>query len=552
MTTVHQHVGQDDGPPGVAPSPGDPTGRRPCVHHGRIERHRPRGGGAVHRPRREGVDHRARPSAADGDAAGPRSAIPRRTGGQCVCGCGRRRRAAGRHRHGHRHARTRRRVDHLCGLRARPGLFTELDDAVFRDQMEVDYFGSLHAVRAVMPSMMERRRGHVLLVASTAALLGVYGYSAYAPAKYAVRGLAETLRPECRPYGVVVACAYPPDTETPGLDAENAHKPDATQRISASIKPRSAADVAEAMVRGIERNQLIVTADISTAALARGATLAAPVLHRYLDRQRPRTPDRGRTRPTAVISCRRSRRRRAMTDNTGVPTRTESDSMGPIEVPDHQYWGAQTQRSLHHFSIGDDRMPEAVIRGMAILKKAAALVNHDLGKLADDEADLIVRAADEILAGMHDDEFPLYVWQTGSGTQTNMNVNEVISNRAIELAGRRAGREGPDPPERPREPVAVVERHVPHRDAHRRGRGDRARARPRGEGVAGRARGQGRGVRRHRQDRPHAPPGRGAADARPGVRRLRRAARRRPRADSRSRCPASTSSPSAEPPSAPG
>lgn len=174
-----------------------------------------------------------------------------------------------------------------CAGYARPGLFTELDDDVFRDHMEVDYFGSLHAVRAVMPSMMERRRGHVLLVASTAALLGVYGYTAYAPAKYAVRGLAETLRPECRPYGIVVACAYPPDTETPGLDYENAHKPDATQRISASIKPRAADDVAEAMVRGIERNQLIVTADIATAALARGATLAAPVLHRYLDRHVP-------------------------------------------------------------------------------------------------------------------------------------------------------------------------------------------------------------------------------------------------------------------------
>src|SRR3954451_14519038 len=126
-----------------------------------------------------------------------------------------------------------------------------------------------------------------------------------------------------------------------------------------------------------------------------------------------------------------------------VPTRTETDSMGPIEVPDHQYWGAQTQRSLHHFSIGDDRMPDAVIRGMAILKKAAALVNRDLDKLSAEEADLIVRAADEILEGKHDDEFPLFVWQTGSGTQTNMNVNEVISNRAIELAGGARGSKVP-------------------------------------------------------------------------------------------------------------
>jgi fumarate hydratase, class II len=124
-------------------------------------------------------------------------------------------------------------------------------------------------------------------------------------------------------------------------------------------------------------------------------------------------------------------------------TRTETDSMGPIEVRDDRYWGAQTERSLHHFSVGGDRMPSAVIRGMAILKKAAALVNRDLGLLSDKEAELIVAAADEILAGSLDDHFPLFVWQTGSGTQTNMNVNEVISNRAIELAGGTLGSKSP-------------------------------------------------------------------------------------------------------------
>ncbi|MFO1537551.1 MAG: class II fumarate hydratase, partial [Actinomycetota bacterium] len=132
-----------------------------------------------------------------------------------------------------------------------------------------------------------------------------------------------------------------------------------------------------------------------------------------------------------------------MSEASGVPTRTETDSMGPIEVAQHRNWGAQTQRSLHHFSIGDDRMPDAVIRGMAILKKAAALVNRDLGKLTEEQCDLIVRAADEILDRRHDDEFPLFVWQTGSGTQTNMNVNEVISNRAIELAGGERGSKDP-------------------------------------------------------------------------------------------------------------
>ncbi len=124
---------------------------------------------------------------------------------------------------------------------------------------------------------------------------------------------------------------------------------------------------------------------------------------------------------------------------SGERTRRETDSLGEVEVPADRYWGAQTQRSLHHFSIGGDRMPKAVIRGMAILKKAAALTNQDLGKLPAEEAKLIVQAADEIIDGKHDDEFPLYVWQTGSGTQTNMNVNEVISNRAIELAGGERG-----------------------------------------------------------------------------------------------------------------
>src|SRR4029079_8856706 len=124
-------------------------------------------------------------------------------------------------------------------------------------------------------------------------------------------------------------------------------------------------------------------------------------------------------------------------------TRTETDSMGPIEVPDDRYWGAQTQRSLHHFSIGSDHMPRASTGGMPILKKPAPLTNRDLGKLAAEKADLIVAAADEILDGKLDDEFPLFVWQTGSGTQTNMNVNEVISNRAIEIAGGTKGSKTP-------------------------------------------------------------------------------------------------------------
>src|SRR3954467_2160292 len=133
-------------------------------------------------------------------------------------------------------------------------------------------------------------------------------------------------------------------------------------------------------------------------------------------------------------------------DDHAGPTRTETDSMGAIEVPADRYWGAQTQRSLHHFSIGDDRMPVEVVRAFGVLKKAAALVNEAMGKLDPEKARLIVQAADEVIDGKLDDHFPLYVWQTGSGTQSNMNANEVISNRAIELAGGEQGSKQPVPP----------------------------------------------------------------------------------------------------------
>src|SRR3954465_1056285 len=131
------------------------------------------------------------------------------------------------------------------------------------------------------------------------------------------------------------------------------------------------------------------------------------------------------------------------TADPAVRTPTESDSMGTIEVPPNVYWGAQTQRSLHHFNIGRDTMPPELIRAFAILKKAAALVNQDLGKLPAAKPNLIVQAADDVIAGRLSDQFPLRIWQTGSGTQTNMNVNEVISNRAIELAGGEMGSKKP-------------------------------------------------------------------------------------------------------------
>jgi len=118
-----------------------------------------------------------------------------------------------------------------------------------------------------------------------------------------------------------------------------------------------------------------------------------------------------------------------------MKTRIEHDTMGNIEVPADKYWGAQTQRSLENFKIGDGRMPVEIIRAFAILKKAAALTNNELGVLSAEKSQLIARACDEILEGKLDDQFPLVVWQTGSGTQSNMNVNEVISNRAHVLNG---------------------------------------------------------------------------------------------------------------------
>ena len=124
-------------------------------------------------------------------------------------------------------------------------------------------------------------------------------------------------------------------------------------------------------------------------------------------------------------------------------TRREFDSMGDVEVPADKYYGAQTARSLVHFSIGDDRMPKAVYHAYGIVKKACALVNQAEGRLPDWKAEAIIRAADETIAGKLDEHYPLYVWQTGSGTQSNMNINEVLSNRAIQLLGGELGTQKP-------------------------------------------------------------------------------------------------------------
>src|SRR6202158_5051602 len=129
--------------------------------------------------------------------------------------------------------------------------------------------------------------------------------------------------------------------------------------------------------------------------------------------------------------------------STHGATRTETDSIGKMKVPADRYYGAQTARSLVHFAIGKDTMPAELIRAFGILKKAAALVNQALGRLPPEKARLIAHAADEVIAGKLNEHFPLRVWQTGSGTQTNMNVNEVISNRAIEISGGVMGSKKP-------------------------------------------------------------------------------------------------------------
>lgn len=167
---------------------------------------------------------------------------------------------------------------------ARPGYFTDLPVEDFRQEMEVNYLGTVHAVRAVIDSMIERRSGHVVVVSSTAGLLGVYGYTSYSPTKFAVRGFAEALRGEVHPFGIKTSIVYPPDTETPGLNRENVTKPAETARISSSISPKRADRVAEAIVAGIERDKLTITADATTTLLARGVGILGPVLRRMIDR----------------------------------------------------------------------------------------------------------------------------------------------------------------------------------------------------------------------------------------------------------------------------
>lgn len=186
-------------------------------------------------------------------------------------------------------------VEHLvtsAGL-ARPGRFLELDDAVYREMMEVDYFGTLHAVRAVAPEMVRRGSGSIVMVSSGAALAGIYGYTAYGPAKWAVRGLAQALRAELAPLGVHVACVFPPDVDTPQLADENRYKPAETFAISGTVKPMHPDEVARSIVRAIERRTSAVYPSFEMRALAGVGPLLAPLLDRWVDRKVRQVARRG-------------------------------------------------------------------------------------------------------------------------------------------------------------------------------------------------------------------------------------------------------------------
>lgn len=168
---------------------------------------------------------------------------------------------------------------------ARPGYFERLDDADFRELMEVNYFGTLYAIQAVVPSMIERRKGSVVGLSSAAGLIGVFGYTAYGPTKYAVRGLFESLRAELEPHGIHVGCVFPPNVDTPQLEEENRIGPVETRAISNSIKPISPDRVAATIVRGIERERFMIIPDIQTRLLARLGGLVGGVLASSFDRK---------------------------------------------------------------------------------------------------------------------------------------------------------------------------------------------------------------------------------------------------------------------------
>ena len=166
---------------------------------------------------------------------------------------------------------------------AQPGHFQELDSKAFQQAIDINYFGTLYATQTVTPAMRQAGQGHIVMISSGAALIGVYGYSAYCPSKFAVRGLAEVLRAELKPSGINVSVVYPPDTDTPQLAQENKTKPAETFAISGNAKTWQADDVAKVIMKGINKNRFSITPGLEMTALARLGSLINPLLQRYFD-----------------------------------------------------------------------------------------------------------------------------------------------------------------------------------------------------------------------------------------------------------------------------
>jgi len=167
---------------------------------------------------------------------------------------------------------------------AHPGYFQELPVNVFEETMNINYFGTLYAIQAALPSMLEQQQGHIVMISSVAGLIGVYGYSAYSPSKFAVRGLAESLRGELKPFDIGVSIVYPPDTDTPQLAAENLTKPYETKLITSSTKIWKPEEVAQVIINGIKRKDFAITPGGEAKILQIGHSLLAPIIHRYFDR----------------------------------------------------------------------------------------------------------------------------------------------------------------------------------------------------------------------------------------------------------------------------
>lgn len=167
---------------------------------------------------------------------------------------------------------------------AHPGYFQELPLTVFEESMNINYFGTLYAIKAALPSMIDQQQGHIVMISSVAGLIGVYGYSAYSPSKFAVRGLAESLRGELKPFGIAVSIVYPPDTDTPQLAAENLTKPHETKLITNSTKVWKPEEVAQVLIKGVKRKDFAITPGGEAKILQIGHSLLAPIIHWYFDR----------------------------------------------------------------------------------------------------------------------------------------------------------------------------------------------------------------------------------------------------------------------------